>query len=48
METAITALKAGAFDFVSKPVELQRLRDLVNTALKLKTQKNETKSKPSP
>ncbi len=42
METAITALKAGAFDFVSKPVELQRLRDLVNTALKLKTEKKET------
>ena len=41
METAITALKAGAFDFVSKPVELQRLRDLVNTALKLKTAKKE-------
>ena len=39
METAITALKAGAFDFVSKPVDLQRLRDLVNTALKLKTEK---------
>ncbi len=35
METAIEALKAGAFDFVSKPVELQRLRDLVQTALKL-------------
>ena len=30
MDTAIEALKAGAFDFVSKPVELQRLRDLVN------------------
>src|SRR5690606_14542510 len=39
METAITAMKAGPFDCVSKPVELQRLRDLVNTALKLKTQK---------
>ena len=36
MDTAIEALKAGAFDFVSKPVELKRLRDLVNTALKLK------------
>ncbi len=34
-ETAIRALKAGAFDFVSKPVELQKLRDLVNSALKL-------------
>jgi len=39
METAITALKAGAFDFVSKPVDLQRLRDLINTALKLKSNK---------
>ncbi|MAR89489.1 MAG: sigma-54 dependent transcriptional regulator [Pseudomonadota bacterium] len=42
METAIHALKAGAFDFVSKPVDLQRLRDLVNTALKLKFKKTET------
>ncbi|MDF2446187.1 MAG: type 4 fimbriae expression regulatory protein PilR [Moraxellaceae bacterium] len=36
MEAAVAALKAGAFDFVSKPVELPRLRELVNTALKLK------------
>lgn len=35
MELAIEALKAGAFDFVSKPVDLQILRDLVTTALKL-------------
>jgi two-component system response regulator PilR (NtrC family) len=35
MESAIDALKAGAFDFVSKPVDLQILRDLVSTALKL-------------
>ncbi|HLA75385.1 MAG TPA: sigma-54 dependent transcriptional regulator [Gammaproteobacteria bacterium] len=35
MESAIQALKAGAFDFVSKPVELQVLRSLVSTALKL-------------
>ena len=34
-ETAIKALKAGAFDFVSKPVELQKLRDLVTSALRL-------------
>lgn len=34
-ETAIKALKAGAFDFVSKPVDLQKLRDLVNAALRL-------------
>ena len=35
METAVEALKAGAFDFVSKPVDLQSLRNLVTTALKL-------------
>ncbi len=35
METAIRALKQGAFDFVSKPLDLQVLRNLVNTALKL-------------
>jgi len=35
MESAIEALKAGAFDFVSKPVDLQILRSLVTTALKL-------------
>lgn len=37
IETAITALKAGAFDFVSKPVELPRLREMVQQALKIKT-----------
>ena len=35
MEIAIRALKNGAFDFVSKPLDLQVLRNLVNTALKL-------------
>lgn len=35
MELAVEALKAGAFDFVSKPVDLGVLRRLVNTALKL-------------
>jgi two-component system, NtrC family, response regulator PilR len=35
METAIQALKAGAFDFVSKPIDLEVLRRLVQTALKL-------------
>jgi len=34
-ETAITALKSGAFDFVSKPVDIRKLREMVNTALKL-------------
>ncbi len=35
METAIEALKAGAFDFVSKPVDLDVLRKLVEKAIKL-------------
>ena len=35
MEAAIDALKAGAFDFVSKPVDLRVLRNLVVTALRL-------------
>lgn len=35
METAVQALKAGAFDFVSKPVDLQVLRRLVDSALRL-------------
>ncbi|MCZ6854555.1 MAG: sigma-54 dependent transcriptional regulator [Gammaproteobacteria bacterium] len=35
MDTAISALKAGAFDFVQKPVDLEQLRALVETALKI-------------
>jgi len=35
VESAINALKAGAFDFISKPIELERLRSLVSNALKL-------------
>lgn len=42
MDTAIESLKAGAFDFVSKPVELPRLRELVNSALKLAEPKADT------
>jgi two-component system response regulator PilR (NtrC family) len=36
METAIRALKSGAFDFISKPVDLKNLRQLVSSALKLR------------
>jgi two-component system response regulator PilR (NtrC family) len=32
MELAVQALKAGAFDFVSKPVDIQILRNLVSSA----------------
>jgi two-component system response regulator PilR (NtrC family) len=35
METAVRALKLGAFDFVSKPLDLAGLRKLVATAVKL-------------
>jgi len=36
VETAVKALKLGAFDFVSKPLDLNDLRKLVTAALKLK------------
>ncbi|MFQ5659739.1 MAG: sigma-54-dependent transcriptional regulator [Gammaproteobacteria bacterium] len=39
METAIQALKSGAFDFLTKPVDLKLLRTLVNSALKLSNEK---------
>jgi len=35
VDAAVTALKAGAFDFVSKPVDIGMLRRLVQTALRL-------------
>lgn len=35
MDAAVEALKAGAYDFVSKPVDLPKLRDLIHTALQL-------------
>ncbi len=38
VDTAIRALKLGAFDFVTKPVELKALRELVHHALKLEPQ----------
>jgi two-component system response regulator PilR (NtrC family) len=35
MEVAIKALKLGAFDFVSKPVNLKSLKNLVSSAIKI-------------
>jgi len=46
MDTAIEALKSGAFDFVSKPVVLAELRNLVNAAIKLAEQ-NSSSIKPN-
>lgn len=36
MESAVAAMKAGAFDFVSKPLDLKILRDLTRAALRLR------------
>lgn len=38
-ENAVSALKAGAFDYITKPISLKQLRPLVESALKLSTQK---------
>ena len=35
VETAVEAMKKGAFDFISKPVDLKALRELVTSALRL-------------
>lgn len=45
MESAVKALKAGAFDFVSKPVDIQILRNLVSAATKLPEKNDETENK---
>ena len=37
MDIAVEALKKGAFDFISKPIELMRLRSVVESALKLES-----------
>jgi len=44
MEYAIEALKSGAFDFVSKPVDINILRNLVSTALKVSESSNSTEN----
>ena len=41
IETAVLALKAGAFDFVSKPVDINDLRNIVRSALKVKQPEEE-------
>lgn len=41
-ENAVAALKAGAFDYLSKPVSLEQLRSLVKSALDLPPLKNKT------
>jgi two-component system response regulator PilR (NtrC family) len=49
VDAAVNALKAGAFDFVSKPVDIHLLRRLVRTALRLSEErKTEAGNKASP
>jgi two-component system response regulator PilR (NtrC family) len=45
METAIDAMKAGAFDFLSKPVDLNSLRTLIRNAIKLNSPSANTSDK---
>jgi two-component system response regulator PilR (NtrC family) len=44
VDTATSALKAGAFDFISKPVKLQHIRDLVDSALSVRHQNSQNKT----
>lgn len=46
-EAAVESLKAGAFDFVSKPVNLEVLRKLVDTALRLRSKDQKAAEKPA-
>ena len=51
MDTAIKAMKKGAFDFISKPVDLVSLRQLISSALKLSsvpTNPTQNLSRPTP
>src|SRR5262249_20278528 len=47
-ENPVAALKAGAFDYVSKPVQLHQLRTLVQQALKLSVVDRPKKTTKSP
>lgn len=41
-ENAVSALKAGAFDYLTKPISLKQLRPLVESALKLSSTDRDT------
>ena len=45
VETAVQALKLGAFDFISKPLDLNNLRNIVENALKIDATSADDKSK---
>jgi len=48
IDTATEALKQGAFDFVSKPVDLNQLRTLATTALRLRPDEPKLSRQASP
>ena len=48
VESAVQALKNGAFDFVSKPVDLAALRSLISTALKLRERRAPAEGRGAP
>ncbi len=45
VETAVQALKLGAFDFISKPLDLKHLRNIIENALKIEPQTGEPQSR---
>jgi two-component system response regulator PilR (NtrC family) len=45
VETAVQALKLGAFDFITKPLDLQNLRNIVENALKLSERNADSSSR---
>ncbi|HVK53773.1 MAG TPA: sigma-54 dependent transcriptional regulator [Burkholderiales bacterium] len=47
-ENAVAALKAGAFDYLPKPISLKQLRDLIRAALKLPQSAAQRKAQPEP
>jgi two-component system, NtrC family, response regulator PilR len=46
VETAVRALKLGAFDFISKPLDLTALRKLISATLKLGESRERTSEQP--
>jgi two-component system, NtrC family, response regulator PilR len=45
IETAVQALKLGAFDFISKPLDLNNLRNIVENALKVERETGDRHSR---
>lgn len=45
VETAVQALKLGAFDFITKPLDLKNLRNIVENALKLADKADDDQSR---